>query len=93
MKVTKARRRHHAVLRNPKILRGQSGAVPIMSWTISRGLSNDVGDAAYSAFLDGYVRLRPGRYTRLGAATKDCDGERSLDAALSMRSSSLMLGP
>lgn len=92
MNATQARGRDGALLRNSEMFVALPGAVPIMSWPISRGLRNDVGDSAHSAFLDGYVRMWPHRYSRLTAAIKDRDREQAMNIARSIRSSSHMLG-
>lgn len=91
MKAIQDRKTDSALLRYD-MLTGISGDVPIISWAISRGLRDDVGDSAYSAFLGRYIRMWPHRYTRLAAALTQGDCYQAMDIALSIRSSGQMLG-
>lgn len=43
-------------------------------------------------FVDRYVEMWPGRFARLQAAVASGDNEQALDSALSLRSSSFMVG-
>lgn len=71
----------------------QIGKPPLVSWTVQSTLRDDVADPhAHTAFIRTYTEMWPGRYGRLAHAVRACDWDQAMDAALSLRSSSEMLG-
>lgn len=75
-------------MRNP-----QTRKPPLVSWTVQSTLRDDVADpVAHTAFIRAYTEMWPGRYGRLAHAIRINDWDQAMDAALSLRSSSEMLG-
>jgi HPt (histidine-containing phosphotransfer) domain-containing protein len=69
------------------------GKPPLVSWTVQSTLRDDVADSeAYTGFIRSYTEMWPRRYGRLAHAIRVNDWVQAMDAALSLRSSSEMLG-
>ncbi len=69
------------------------GKPPLVSWTVQSTLRDDVADpAGYTSFIRTYTEMWPGRYGRLAHSIRVNDWDQAMDAALSLRSSSEMLG-
>jgi HPt (histidine-containing phosphotransfer) domain-containing protein len=69
------------------------GKPPLVSWTVHSTLRDDIADpAGYTSFIRTYADMWPGRYSRLAHAVHVRDWDQAMDAALSLRSSSEMLG-
>lgn len=67
---------------------------PIVDARVLRRLRAELGtDGAYSVtFVDNFLRELPGRLTRLRMALSDADRHAAMDAVLSLKTSSRMVG-
>ncbi|WP_138442262.1 Hpt domain-containing protein [Sinomonas susongensis] len=67
-------------------------ALPLVDPTALRVLAEDVGPESAASFARDFVRIWPRRRDNLTAALKQDDYDGALDAALSLRTSSTMVG-
>lgn len=73
--------------------RGGPEDVPLLSLEDLRELEDEVGDpAAYLGFVRRYVELWPHRYARLADAIAGGSHDSAMDAVLSLKTSSQMVG-
>lgn len=66
--------------------------LPIVDQAILERLREDVNPEVYEGFIRDYLRLLPRRLDRLGQAVQSMDYEAAMDAVLSLKTSSLMVG-
>lgn len=76
----------------PDVPEGTGGGLPLVDPTALRLLAADVGRESAASFARDFMRIWPRRRAALAAALTGTDRTVALDAALSLRTSSTMVG-
>jgi hypothetical protein len=84
--------RKETVMTAPEVPEGTGGDLPLVDPTALRLLAADVGRESAASFARDFMRIWPRRRAALAAALAGTDRTVALDAALSLRTSSTMVG-